>query len=336
MNHKRNTTSIYDIAKDAQVSPATVSRVLSKNGYPVAEPTRRKVLEIADKLNYAPRTVGLPGASDVVVMLPNLSNQFYVTLLSSIEANLRFYGLNTVFMNTRGDLSLERQLVKNLEKRLTLKLIVAPVSDDINHFYNLSNSQSPIVFIERPKAWLNNCTVSYDYAKAGRMMAEYVISRGCHNLSFIGTPLTRNSRKQLFEGAKSAIQQAGLALDQSKIILANEEYSVRQEISPFNMGEQLAKHLMEKNVYPPDAVLCSNDMIALGALRKFVEMGYNVPKEISIIGFDNIFNSAMAYPPLTTIDQCTNNMGALAVNYLFNQNKHVILGPHLVIRDTVK
>ena len=137
MNYKRTGSTIYDIARAAHVSPTTVSRVLSDGSYPVSEEARKRVFAAADALNYTPKGKLRPSERDVVVMIPNLSNLYYAALLSGLETSLRMFGLNTLLMNTKGDISLEKRLVNELCRRDSVRVIISPVCDDLRHLQPL-------------------------------------------------------------------------------------------------------------------------------------------------------------------------------------------------------
>lgn len=342
MNHRKDGATIYDIAHLAKVSPATVSRVLSNAAYPVSDGARKRVLAAADRLHYASKGKPRPSEQDVVVMLPNLSNPFYVALLSGLETSLRMFGFNTLLMNTKGDVQLERQLVNELSRRSSLKTIISPVCDDLRHLQPLLRSDAPLVVMELPSAG-NRSTICINYAHCGEFMTQYFIERGMRRIAYLGAPLNRYSRIQTHLGYRKALEKHGIAYDEGLVFLSEDEPSAKDFISPYHMGMRLFDRMAEACRTLPEAVFCGNDMTAIGVLHRLQELGIRVPEEISVAGFDNIFTAAVSSPPLTTVDQCIYEMGSMAAEILYGSimdptRRHVntILEPKLVIRETVR
>lgn len=342
MNYKRSGATIYDIARAAHVSPTTVSRVLSDGSYPVSEDARKRVLAAADELNYSPKGKLRPSERDVVVMIPSLSNLYYAALLSGLETSLRMFGLNTLLMNTKGDISLEKRLVGELCRRDSVRVIISPVCDDLRHLEPLFSSNAPLVVMEQPVAG-ERSTICVNFFRGGELATEYLLQRGMRRIAFLGTPLTRYSRTQVYDGYCSALKKAGLEADPELVFVAEEDPPAKDDISPFYMGMYLLDQMVRSCKTLPDAVFCSNDITAIGALHRLQELGIRVPEDISVAGYDNIFPSAVSFPPLTTVDQCTYEMGSMAAEILYGslmdpsrQHFNTILEPKLVVRETVR
>lgn len=342
MNYKRKGTTIYDVAAMAQVSPTTVSRVLSNTAYPVSSDVRKRVLAAADALHYAQKGKLRPAERDVVVMVPNLSNPYYTALISGLETSLRMFGLNMLLMNTKGDIGLEKQLVGELSRRESVRVIISPVCDDLSHVRPLLRSNVPLVVMEQPHAE-NRSTICVNYFRGGELVTEHLLARGMRRIAFLGAPLTRYSRTQVYQGYCTALTTAGIPVDPDLVFLADEEPSRKDENSPFYMGMHLLERMAHACKPLPDAVFCANDMTAIGALRRLTELGVRVPETLSVAGFDNILISAVASPPLTTVDQCTYEMGSMAAEILYGslmdpsrQHINTVLEPKLVVRESVR
>lgn len=342
MNYKRTGSTIYDIAREAGVSPTTVSRVLSDGSYPVSEETRKRVFATADALNYTPKGKLRPSERDVVVMIPSLSNLYYAALLSGLETSLRMFGLNTLLMNTKGDISLEKRLVNELCRRDSVRIIIAPVCDDLRHLQPLFSSNVPLVVMEQPSAG-ERSTISVNFFHGGEMITDYLVQRDMRRIAFLGTPLSRFSRTQVYEGYCSALKKANIEPDPQLTFIAEEEPPAKDDISPFYTGMYLLDRMVRSCAKLPDAIVCGNDITAIGALRRLQELGIRVPEDISLAGYDNIFPSAVSFPPLTTVDQCTYEMGGMAAEILYGnlmdptrQHVNTILEPKLIVRETVR
>lgn len=342
MNYRRKGTTIYDIARVAEVSPTTVSRVLNDTTYPVSEELRARVLEAADGLNYTARGKLRPTERDVVVMVPNLSNLFYTTLISGIEASMRMFGLNMLLMNTRGDVGLEQQLITELCSRSSVRLIIAPVCDDLSHLQPLLHQGADIVVLEQPAAGKAS-SIYADLTQGGMAAVNYLLSRNLRRIAFLGTPLTRFSRTTVYEGYCEALVKAGIPLDEKLVFLGGTSPFIMDEEFPFRLGMELLDQVMEKCDPLPDALLCSNDMIAIGAMRRLQERRIRVPEDISVMGMDNICLAAISTPKLTTMDPCTYEVGRIAVETLYatlmgstGPQVNRVLETRLVQRDSVR
>lgn len=342
MNYKRKGTTIYDIARAAQVSPTTVSRVLSDTTYPVSEELRSRVISVANTLHYTPKGKLRPTERDVVVMVPNLSNLFYTTLISGMEASLRMFGLNMLLMNTRADIGLEKQLIAELCSRSSVRLIIAPVLDELEHLQQLIRAATPMVVIEQPA--VGNCsTICANHFHGSSMSIHHLYERGMRRIAFLGMPLTRCSRTEVYNGYCSALNELSLPVEQGLIFLADGAPSVDDDAFPFFMGMSLLDRLLESCSPLPDAIYCSNDMLAIGVLRRLQERGIRVPQEISVMGMDNIMFSSVSYPPLTTVDPCTYEVGRIAAETLYaqlidasRQPINIMLEPKLILRNSVR
>jgi len=342
MNYKKKGSTVYDIAKEAGVSPATVSRVLNDTTYPVSNELRQRVLSVAENLHYAARNKLQPAERDVVVIIPNLTNLYYSTLICAVESALRMFGYNMLLMSTHNDIKLEKQFITELSMRSSVRLIIVPVLDDLSHLQPLIKRKTPMVVIEHPS--VGDCsTVNVNYAQAGMIMTKYLLSRGLRRIAFLGTPLNRHCRLEVYNGYCKALEQEGISVEDSNVFVAKNDPAMKDEISSFHMGTHLVEQLIDSCTVLPDAVFCSNDMIAIAVLQGLSEHGIRVPRDISVASMDNILYASVSTPGLTTLDACVNEVGRMAVETLHNQitdpsrpHINIQLEPKLVVRDSVK
>lgn len=341
MNKKYETITVRDVAKRAGVSVATVSRVLSNSNYPVSENSRDKVIDAAHSLGYLPKHVLQPTEKDVVVILPSLSNPYYISLLAGLEISLRIFGFNVLIVNTRHDAQLERELVQELSGRRHLKVIIAPVTDCLDHLDKLVATKAPVIVLEQPY-FHGGATIAADYRASGAIAAEHLLTCKKQRIAFFSAPLSRYSRREVFEGFRDALAMRGIHLKEEMTFIASEEPALSNTTSPYYMGISLAKQMLQNCDCLPDAIFCGNDMMAIGVLRALSEKGIMVPRDISLIGLDNIDTAEVSNPPLTTIDECTYEIGSMAAEMLCGMTKdperkavHVSLQPKLVMRESV-
>ena len=341
MRPKQNTPTIYDIAAAAGVSPSTVSRVLGGSNYPVAPKTKARIAELAEQMGYIvkPSRTVRTTPEIVHVLVPDLCNPFYTALVSGLESSLRAYNLNMVLTNTNWDLEQEQALVAQLT-RLGAPMIIAPVSQDLSHIEAALAHSAEIVLIEA--ALPQKCPgIQFNSFAGGMMATQYLLGRGLTQIAYLSPPLTRPTRSEVYNGFRAAMDAAALPLADELVLICQDEALTEED--SFAIGEQMCQQLLSGLSTPPQAIFCENDMIALGVLQHLRSLSIRVPEDVSVIGIDNIPLGALAVPQLTTIDQCTREMGAMAAEllrglHLDPRRKPVqlLLEPQLIVRQTVQ
>lgn len=341
MRPKQNTPTIYDIAAAAGVSPSTVSRVLGGSNYPVAPRTKAQIAELAKQMGYVSKTPSSSRTSPetVHVLVPDLCNPFYTALVSGLESSLRAFNLDMALTNTNWDIAREKALVARLT-RLGSPMIIAPGSQDLSHIEAALNNRAEIVLIEASLP--QTCPgIQFNSHAGGVMAAQYLLTRGLERIAYLSPPLTRHTRLEVYNGFRAAMEAAAKPLDPDLILIGTEETTTDEAACA--VGAQLCRQLLARLSTPPQAIFCENDMIALGVLQHLHTTCLRVPEDISVIGIDNIPMGALATPQLTTIDQCTREMGSLAAELFRAQHLdptrkpvQLLLEPQLIVRQTVR
>lgn len=341
MYEKRANPTISDVAKASGVSVTTVSRVLSGANYPVAGETRRRVIVSAEALGYCPKHPAQTSDSDVFVIIPCLSNPYYSALISGLEASLRLFDMNMVLMNTNGNLEMEKRLVHQIGLRPRAQMILSPVSDETEHIGALLTAQAQVILLEQLLP-LDCTTVRFNYREGGKLATRHLIEAGHRRIGFVSSPLTKYSRREVYEGYLAALAKAGIVRENALILIAQDEARHSNDMYEYENGVRQIQKLLESNTKIPDAFFCANDITAIGVLYALHQHGVHVPDDVSLIGFDNIPFSTMVDPALTTVDQCTYEMGTMAAEFLNGNllNPHrkpvnVLLEPRLVGRKSV-
>lgn len=305
----KNRTTIRDVAKEANVSIATVSKAL--NGVDVVKPTTKKrILETAEKLHYVPNLMGKQLKSGQTKMLGfytnTISGPYFSPLIESVakEAERLGYGIN-VFITT------DKQVIQNS--------IMGNMVDGIIGFEDLIDEQEleamkrekiKAVFIDRRTEGETIGSVVFDSFKNGQTATEYLLSKGHRRIAFIlGFEGVYDSDER-FLGYQKALAEAGIALDQSLILRGKfEEDAAYQAVQEF---------LLKFPEHQPSAFLAGNDLSAIGAIKGLRDLGYRVPEDFSVIGFDGIDLLEYFEPRLTTIKNPINQQGELAVRHLID------------------
>lgn len=337
--------TIKDIAKLANTSIATVSRVLNKDDYPVKDELRKKVLEAVDQLNYVPNLVGkylkTNASNEIGVIVPNISNPYYALLISGLEYVVRQHEHYILLCNTNGDPKQEKKYLQYLYQKQVQGIIISSVNEDVTYLEFLQSNGMQIVAFDQDIDL--DCTkINFDYFRGGYMAAEHLIKKGHREIGFISPPLSRHSRKNVITGFMACLDKYGIKENKNFIKIGAIEKGGSGEIFEYQNGKNLALELIGKKSFPT-ALFCINDMTAFGAIQQFQKNGIKIPEDIAVIGFDNIDICEMVTPSLTTIDQSTFEIGRLAgeaIMYsLKNKKKSTItnlLQPTLIERESTK
>jgi LacI family transcriptional regulator len=337
--------TIYDVAKAANTSAATVSRVLSKSKYPVKKELKEKVIKEAKNLKYIPNLIGKQlknkKSNDIGVIIPNITNQFYPQLILGIEHVARNLGYNVLLCNSQRDARNEKNYLKSLLQKQIEGIIISSLQNNHKYLGQLIENGSKIVVFDQNISF--NCNkVILDFEKVGYLAAKHLIEMGHKEIGFISAPLNKYSRSMIYKGFMNSLIEFNIDINKEYILVSDEEYEFHDEIYEYRNGRILAmKMLSNKNF--PTAIFCINDMTAIGVMRTLQNNNIKIPEDISIVGFDNIPISQMVSPSLTTIDQCTYKMGKIATKVLIkalkennSNNTSIFLEPYLVVRESTK
>lgn len=341
INRKSGSTTVYDIAEKAGVSVSTVSKVLSSSNYKVASKTKELILEVAKELNYEKVIQKKENLiANVAVIIPNLLNPYYASLVTGLEGALQIGGMTMVLYNSRNSRNLEVKYADQLKQDDFAGVIIASICESFEHIKRMIDRGLRVLAFEQQIDLACN-RVCFNYQKGGFLATEYLIQKGKNHIGFISSPLTRSSRIQVYEGFKKALKRYHVPLQEKYIQIAGTESAVANEIYEYRNGMEQAQQMIEKGSVP-EAIFCINDMTAIGVIKKLQNSGYRIPKDVGIIGFDNIYFSTMISPPLTTIEQSTYELGSMAADILIGSvhdpnrnNVSIVLDPRLIIRESV-
>lgn len=331
--------TIKDIAEKANVSVATVSRVVNNKSKGVGEDTRKRILELVEAYNYQPSAVarGLVTKKSKIIglIIPDLTNPFYPKMAKGIEDEASKHGYNIILCDGNNSMDKEAAYLDFLGEHYVCGIIY-------NNFKNISdtilnkilNSSLPLVFIDS-KPEIKGCKCVYlDNRKAMYDMIEYLIHNGHRRIGFMTGPLDSYSINERYKGYLKALEDNGIAIDSDLVVQG--EYAIKD-------GYDAMERLLETGT-DMTAVACCNDLMAIGAMEKIEELGMGVPEDISVVGFDNIEMTRLVRPKLTTVAQPIYDMGREAARMIINiiegHGKHtqdnLVFEPSLVIRDSVK
>lgn len=297
--------TIYEVSKLAGVSLATVSRVMNDSDK-VRAKTRQKVEAAMKALDYRPNSIAQSLASNrsnsVGVLVPELHGPFFGTMLSSIELELRNEGKHVIITPGHSDAEREKEGIDFLISRGcdALILFVFSISDD--SIKSLRDASIPIVVIGHLIPGMEDDCISLNNENGGYIAAKSLIDSGHRELACISGPLWKSDSQERLAGYKRALAESGLTFD--PLLLVEGDY---EEAS----GRDGMEQLLQKNI-PFTGLVCANDEMAAGAIWVAREHGMNIPDDLSVIGFDNVFFTRYMHPQLSTIGYPIDTMGQMA------------------------
>lgn len=326
--------TIVDVAARAGVSTATVSRVLS--GTVAARPaTRERVLAAARELAYRPSGVAraLKGnrTRTIGLLITDIENPFYPQIVRAAEDEAHARGLGLLLCNTAEDPERELAYLDLLLDRRIDGLIVASGRTIRRHARRLAGIGMPVVGVNAAGHSAALPGVTTGQRRGARLAADHVLELGHRRIGHITAPDARAAAARLRRaGITDALRAAGLP-PESLIVAEGDER--------IGGGIRAATELISRRL-PPTAIVCYNDLTAIGALRAVRQAGLRVPDDASIVGFDDIEMAAWTDPGLTTVRQPTDEMARWAVARLADAldgqepggDRHVTLTPSLVVR----
>jgi LacI family transcriptional regulator len=297
--------TIYEVSRLADVSLATVSRVMN-NSARVSLKTREKVETAMKELGYRPNSIAQSLASSrsnsVGVLVPELHGPFFSTMLSCIEEELRAAGKHVIITAGHSDRDKEKAGIEFLVSRQCDALIVHVYAVSNDYLLELAAGPVPIVVIGRDLPEIADRCFTIDNEQGGYLATRSVLEQGHRELAYLAGPLWKSDGKGRFAGHLRALAEYGLAFNEK--LLAEGNY---QEAS----GRRGMQKLLEA-ACPFSALVCGNDEMAAGAIAVARERGLTLPDDLSVIGFDNVFFTRYMHPELSTINYPIDAMGQMA------------------------
>lgn len=296
-------TTIYDIAKELNITVSTVSRALS--GFPaISETTRQTVIDAAERLNYSPNKLASAlksGKTFIVgVIVPSVQAHFFASIIHSIEEGLKDSGYRIILYQSNESVENEIKGVKTLLEA-QVDGIMASLSletDDISHFQEIIKQNKPLILFDRISTKLDVPTVTLNDFKAGFLATQHLIDQGYKKIAFVTTMHQIKIFNDRLEGFREAMKANNLPINEDQLIFGG--LSIKD-------GRYGAGKLLRGNNLP-DAIIAGDDFTALGVIKKLKEVDHTPPK-IGVIGFANEAFSAYITPSLSTVDQHPNRMG---------------------------
>jgi len=322
--------TIRDIAREAGVSPSTVSRVIN-NSAPVSKELKERVLSTIKKLGYNPNPIAQSlrkGFTNTIgFIIPDITNPFFSLIVKGAEEYLKRKKMFLIVCNSNHSVKEEERLLQTLMERKTDGLLFIGAGNR-NKIISTSLDKMKIVFVDRVYEKCKAPYVVSNNYKGMKNLIDYLVDTGHKSFVFLNGEKNTYSAKERLRGFLDALKEHKI-----------EEYEVVFGQFTYESGFALAKGL--KKI--PDAIVCGNDLMAYGAIDALEERGYKVPDDVSVTGFDDLPFSKHYKPSLTTVRQPFYEMGYEAAKILYrlinskpNIETNVVLETKLVIRETTK
>jgi LacI family transcriptional regulator len=326
--------NIYEVAELAGVSLATVSRVINP-GAKVSEKTRQKVLDAMKELGYQPNSIAQSlatrSSNAIGVVVSELHGPFFGAMISAIETTLKAAGKFVMIAAGHSKEEQEREAIRFLVSRNCDALIVHVERLADKFLLEHDHNTTPIVVMNRKVRGLTDHCFSLNNELGGYLATKSLIKHKHKRIAYVSGPLDWVDAKQRFAGHKRALEEANLKFD-DRLLIEGDYHETG--------GQDALNALFGKNL-PFTAVVCANDEMAAGAMAAAHERGLELPRELSIVGFDDAPISRYVYPKLTTIHYPIADMGSMAarwvLKHVYEQKQDVqqVFEPKLVERDSV-
>jgi LacI family transcriptional regulator len=326
--------TIREVAHLAQVSLGTVSNVLNNPGV-VAPPTRLRVLDAIEKTGFVRSTAAhqlrVGKSRTVGVVLLDIANPFFAEMVRGAEGVLRDKGYVLMVCSTDESIERERRYLRVLEEHRVDGLLISPVEHDLREISGLSARGVPTVLLDRDGGERQLCSATVDDVRGGELAAGHLFELGHDNVAFVNGPSSIRQCADRREGAQRAQRRARRRRPTTLREITVNALSVEQ-------GEKAVEALLTLTPRP-SAVMCANDLIALGMLKRLAEAGVAVPGDMAVVGYDDVSFASMLSPPLTSVRQPKYELGAVAAELLLeealgaaHEHRSVRFEPELVVR----
>ncbi len=296
----RNRPTLRDIAQIAGVTAATVSYVLNGKGSvsaDVQKRVRQTAKDLGYRANYVAKATRTGQTLSIGLILPDLKNPFFPQLAQSVQSAARGAGYAVFLMDSQGDTEVEREGAEDFISRGVEGIVWCPATehDSLSDY----RADVPIVVVDRPLPHYD--TISSDYYSGGGLLADHVLAQGHRHIGMIVGPQSLSSAQRRRDGFVERI--AGKA---------EIDWEVENAFT-IDLSDEIRRQL---NNFDVSVIVCGNDFIAIGVIRALHELGRRVPKDVSVVGFDDIPWASFSIPALTTVRQPFSKLGQEAAALL--------------------
>lgn len=328
-------TTLKDIAYKAGVNISTVSKAL-RDSTDINKETKHRIKEIAREMNYhikADKNKDIEGLGLIGVVCPEIKSNYYSQIISAIEEETKKIGYSLIVGCTDFEIDNERYFLKSLNKSNCAGIIFITESEDVEEIlreYRAENTE-PLILIAQNTDTKDFDCIKIDDEYGVRLALQHLLSSGHKNIGYIGDMLSTTRLNTFLK----IMKENNITINQNWVLESAERFE--------KCGYNLMKKIIQTGEMPT-AIMGAYDDIAIGAIKALHDYGYVVPKDISVVGIDNIRSASFFSPELTTVAAPIDEMCKITVKLLLKKIKdknykvvqNIKLSPFLIERDTVK
>ena len=329
-NKKRKLVSIKDIAQEAGVSPSTVSRALHNHPH-ISEKTGARIQRLAQEMDYTPsllaRSLVTQDTATIGLVITYTADPFLSRLVQGVEETARSSGYSVFLSSSYRDYERELEVVRSFHERRTSGIIITGSQIDTDYLELHDRFPFPVV--------LTNCrtypySVSADNVAGARQAIKHLIQLGHRRIAYVVNHRSYHTNLDRLTGYQQVLKEHNIRSDETLIVEGD---------GMLEGGARAGRQLLALP-QPPTAIFCFNDMTAVGVLTALREAGLQVPRDCSVVGFDDLEMAAYYWPPLTTVRQPRYRMGQEAMRMLLeliqgeSDVQEEVLPTELVVRET--
>jgi len=331
-----SSVSMKDVAARAGVSLGTVSNVLNAPER-VVQHTQERVRQAISDLGYvrneAARQLRAGRSRTLGLVVLDVGNPFFTDIAAGVEARAAEDGFYLLLCNSGESAERERHYLDLLEEQRVYGILIAPMLGGTKRIEEIRRRGTSVVLVDR-RATSAQCSASVDDVAGGRLAATHLLDQGHRRIAFVGGPHTIQQVSDRLEGTRRAV--ADTADGASVTAVESEALNVA---SGRQAGDRLAALPVGDR---PTGVFCANDLLALGVLQAMTRHGIEVPRELALVGYDDIEFAAAAAVPLTSVRQPRHQLGRAAADLLIaevaqgaaHEHRQLVFSPELAVRES--
>jgi LacI family transcriptional regulator len=326
---------IGEVARAAAVSIGTVSNVLN-NPALVAPATRRRVVEAIDALGFvrngSARQLRAGRSNAVGAVVLDIGNPFFTEAARGIEDRLGENDHVLMLCSSHEDVHQEARYLRLLEEQRVGGILVTPADGDVSRYAGVRERGTPVVLLDHIGPLRTLCSVAVDDVRGGELAATHLLERGHRRIAFVNGPATIRQCADRRRGVRRALRVHGI--DPAARLV-----EITAPALNADGGEAALERILSRQ-RPPTAVVCVNDLTALGVLRGLRRRGLRAPDDLAVVGYDDVEFARMLSTPLTSVRQPKYQLGRAAADLLLaeaqeeHRHRRVLFQPELVVRES--
>lgn len=308
--------TMKDIAREAEVSSATVSHVINGTKK-ISEPTQNKILELIKKYNYIPNSTAknlrVQSTKTAALIVSSLPDTFITDMVYGVEERAREAGYNLLLVNTNEDEDYEQKTINLLHSKMVDGIILSPAAKNLEYLNKFSPDDFPIVLVNRYAETVQHMPrVTGDNVQTGYDATKHLMEHGHRHIGVIYGVSNVSSTNDRLEGYKTALQEKNISFKEDYLELGH---------ATVEGGAAAVDNLLKRNP-SITALFIQNDLMTIGVISQLKKLAISIPNQIALIGFGDFASASIIDPPITTIVQPSQQLGMLAFDTLMQRINH--------------